>query len=72
MKAQWVRVVDVTVLGPFMIYVGARKSNLPAFFKIGLIISGGLTILYNGKNWLEVHKLEKESNPNGNNKWRST
>jgi len=56
MKSQWVRVIDVTLLGPGMMYAGARKSNLPPFIRLGLFVSGALTIAYNGKNWLEVQK----------------
>lgn len=39
-------------MGPFLIYIGGRKNNLPNFFRAGLIVSGALTIAYNGKNYL--------------------
>jgi len=51
-KGQMIRALDVVAIGPFMIYSGARKSNLPAWVKIGLIALGGTTIIYNGRNYL--------------------
>jgi len=40
-----------------MMYVGGRKSNLPAFFRVGLVITGALTIAYNGYNWYQIRRL---------------
>jgi hypothetical protein len=57
-KPQAVRLWDVFFLGPFLIYGGAYKSNLPPIARLGLIISGGLTIWYNGRNYLYNRKVE--------------
>jgi len=54
-----VRVADVVFIGPFMIYAGARKSNLPPWARIGLIVLGGSTIIYNGRNYLINKGREK-------------
>lgn len=55
MKSQWVRLVDVFVLGPFMIWyalMSAGCEGVPAEAALVLLISGVLTITYNGTNWL--------------------
>lgn len=55
-KPQWIRIADVTVIGPWMMYAGGRKSNLPAFFRLGLFVFGALTITYNGYNWIQINR----------------
>ena len=52
MKAQWVRVADVLVFGPFMIWAGAITSDPLA--RYGLWALGAGTIVYNGRNWLKI------------------
>lgn len=57
-KSQWVRLLDVFVLGPFMIwYALATWSAVDPLAGLALLISGVLTIVYNGANWLEVAGL---------------
>ncbi len=60
-KSQWVRLLDVFVLGPFMIWYalatsgsGADSPDLPTGAALALFIGGVLTILYNGINWLRI------------------
>jgi hypothetical protein len=58
-KSQWVRLLDVFVLGPFMIWyalatAGGGATDLPAGAALALFVSGVLTILYNGVNWLRI------------------
>ena len=48
-KTQTVRLLDVFVLGPFLMLVGWQQTNL--FFRIGLIVSGYATIVYNARNY---------------------
>ena len=55
-KAQWVRIIDVTFLGPGMIYIGTNKK-LPRWARAFLIINGALTILYNANNFFINRKL---------------
>lgn len=57
-KSQFLRTWDVLFLGPFMIWTGAYRSGLPDLARGGLILSGILTILYNGKNWIANRELE--------------
>lgn len=52
MKSQNVRLVDVFLLGPFMIWFGATAQIVPEIAKTIMIISGIGTIIYNGRNYL--------------------
>lgn len=52
-KSQWVRLLDVFVVGPFMIYYAiltAREVGLE--MAMGLFVVGVLTIVYNGVNYI--------------------
>jgi hypothetical protein len=63
-KTQLVRLLDVFVLGPLMIYIAARyKIHEPQ--RTTLLVSGVLTIIYNGVNYINIRnaaQIEKESN----------
>ena len=57
-KSQWVRLLDVFVLGPFMIWYAL--ATVPATQEedgrygvaaLALFVAGVLTIVYNGINW---------------------
>jgi hypothetical protein len=59
-KSQWVRLLDVFILGPFMIWYAIATyadTTLSKEAPIALFISGVLTILYNGLNWLRIAGL---------------
>lgn len=49
-KTQAVRLVDVLVLGPFMLWAA---RNLNGWERDAMMIAGAATILYNGANYLE-------------------
>jgi hypothetical protein len=51
MKTQQVRAVDVLILGPFMVWAGSRATSPTA--RLGLVVSGVATILYNYNNYLK-------------------
>lgn len=51
-KPQALRLWDVFFLGPFLIYAGTRKSGFHPIVKKGLIISGVMTMAYNGSNYI--------------------
>ena len=55
-KTQEIRLVDILALGPFMIWAGARPSDLPLWMRATLIVSGLGTIVYNASNYLEQEK----------------
>jgi hypothetical protein len=52
-KSQWVRLIDVFVLGPFMIYY-AIMTVREVGWKLAavLFVSGIATIVYNGINYI--------------------
>ena len=57
-KSQPVRLFDVLVLGPFMIWAGSTHKNKAA--RWGLILGGGGTMVYNWLNYLKVKKKESQ------------
>ncbi len=59
-KAQAVRLADVFVLGPFMIWFSTRARDVPDAARIGMVAAGLGTILYNGSNYLKTQKELKE------------
>lgn len=52
-KTQLIRIVDVVLIGPVMIYAATRKSSLSENTKLLLLGFGVATILYNGNNYLK-------------------
>jgi hypothetical protein len=54
-EKQLVRIADVFVLGPFLIYVSTIKS-LPKHIRVILLLIGILTIIYNGNNYIKTIK----------------
>lgn len=53
MKTQTIRLVDVFLLGPFMIWFGA-KADMPEWARWTMIAAGAGTILYNGTNYIRA------------------
>jgi len=49
---QEIRLVDVFLLGPFMIWFGIAANGVPEWAGILMVVSGVLTIVYNAKNYL--------------------
>ena len=49
MKAQWIRLADVYVVGPVMIATARQVS--PRWLGLLSGVLGILTIIYNGENW---------------------
>lgn len=52
-KSQAIRLLDILILAPFLIYAGVKKSTLPNYIRTGLVITGVATALYNGRNYLK-------------------
>lgn len=52
MKSQEIRMVDVLLLGPFMLWMASRPAQTPPWARAVLGVAGLLTITYNGENWL--------------------
>ena len=55
-EVQLVRLVDVFLLGPAMIYVSIYAKNIPIVVKSFLGFSGAMTIVYNGLRNLRLYK----------------
>lgn len=59
-KSQKVRLVDVFLLGPFMVAAGARSSSLPGWMRVGLVGGGVATVGYNLRNYLEKRDTQRD------------
>lgn len=59
-KTQDVRLVDVVLLGPFMMWAARESRDLPEWARAVLFISGAATVAYNGRNYLVEKELEKD------------
>lgn len=56
MKTQAVRVLDVAGLGPLLLWTGSRRE-LPPVARTFFAVSGAATIVYNGRNFLDIEEL---------------
>ena len=60
-KAQYVRLIDVFVYGPYLTYLAFQKTYVFTIVeKIFLLFLGVTTITYNGKNYLQIKENKKE------------
>lgn len=55
-KTQTVRLLDVFVIGPVMLWAGAQRGKLSDPMKFALIAIGIGTIVFNGANWLAIDR----------------
>jgi len=53
-KAQYLRVIDVLFLGPFMVWFGIVADGIALWAQIVMVFFGITTIFYNAKNWLVI------------------
>jgi hypothetical protein len=51
LTVQQVRLLDVFVVAPFCLYVASFKT-LPKEVRLGLVVLGAATFIYNGNNYL--------------------
>lgn len=58
MKTQLIRLIDVFLIGPFLIHGGLRPRHLTRNEKMLLALIGAATVLYNLKNYLETRQQE--------------
>jgi hypothetical protein len=59
MKPDAVRLIDVFALGPLMVWGGIQSAKSNRFLGVILAAGGALTIVYNGKNWLESQRRKQ-------------
>jgi hypothetical protein len=52
-KSQEIRLIDVFIISPFLIYYGLKAGRIPQTAKDIMVVLGILTGIYNGKNYLE-------------------
>jgi len=57
-KHQTIRLVDVFLIGPLMIYTGSQ-NKFSKIVNLSLMFFGAATILYNGRNYLLNVEKEK-------------
>lgn len=60
MKAQGIRLLDVFVVGPVMMYAGLQNKKLDPWMRYSLIAIGVSTVFYNGRNYLILEKQKRE------------
>lgn len=54
-KSQWIRLADVFIIAPGMIYT-ALQQKPPPWLRAGMIIAGVGTLLYNLNNFVTIHR----------------
>lgn len=52
-KSQKIRILDIVVIGPLMIYFGVSREPMD-FFSLLLLFFGATTMTYNWKNYLHA------------------
>ena len=55
-KTQQIRLFDIFVLAPFLVWFGATAIGVPQWAKFAMVISGILTAWYNGRNYMRKKK----------------
>jgi len=58
-KHQLIRLADVIVIGPVMIYGGLRGEGLHTAARLGLLTFGIGTVIFNGINWLKIRSYKR-------------
>ena len=56
MKAQWIRLADVWIIGPTLILASYRLPQEHQVLKKSLLVFGIGTIGYNWRNWSRVRR----------------
>ena len=55
-KTKWVRLVDVLLYGPYLIYLSAQEGSyeFSTLEKVFLLFLGASTVSYNARNYLKL------------------
>ena len=51
-ELQAARIMDVLLLGPFMVWFALRATNMPDWAKVTMAFSGLATMWFNGRNYI--------------------
>jgi len=62
-KVQGVRLFDVFLLGPAMIYAGNKRTLTPNLSTLFMLAGIG-TIIFNGANYVKIEQLKKSLGQN--------
>jgi hypothetical protein len=54
-RYQMIRLVDVFVLAPAMVYASTFKQ-IPDYVRLILFVSGICTLVFNGNNYIDIEK----------------
>ena len=54
-RYQAVRLIDVFVLAPAMVYA-STYTQMPDYVRLILFVAGVATLVFNGQNYLEIEK----------------
>ena len=54
-KYQSIRLVDVFILAPSMIYA-STFTQIPDYVRLILFVSGVATLVFNGNNYMDINK----------------
>ncbi len=52
-KSQNIRLIDVFLIAPFLIYIGNKAKGISSFERNMIYVIGVATLVYNGKNYLK-------------------
>lgn len=52
-KSQDIRLLDIFVLGPFMIWFGVTATGVSEAARMGMVLAGVATIAYNANTYLQ-------------------
>jgi len=58
-EVQLVRLIDVFILGPAMLYIAVYSKNVNILVRSFVGFSGAMTMIYNGLRYLQVEKMKR-------------
>jgi hypothetical protein len=58
MKSQTIRILDVILIAPLMVYVAEKSENINPLLKNTLIFFGFSTLFYNTYNYLKFEEIK--------------
>jgi hypothetical protein len=56
-KAQYVRLIDIFVLGPALLYTAAILPRDRPLLRAFMVVAGAGTVYYNARNYMDIQQL---------------